>query len=188
MPDRVDALLKAARPPAPTIPAAPPAGIGRRAAGREGAFCCFFLRRFGLDWTDWVDLVDESDWGIDSWVDWTNPINVLIHHNKNHHNHTTTMQVITTVDGLRVKHGQGSFWGDLNHVETRLVYHQLLPRHLLQVRLRLSLPVRMSARLHSTWLGWVCRMDVCVLRNRACFHLLYVGFDRSTTPLIPAPV
>jgi hypothetical protein len=38
------------------------------------------------------------------------------------------------VDALRVKHGQGSFWGDLNHIETRLVYHQLLPRHLLQVR------------------------------------------------------
>lgn len=45
----------------------------------------------------------------------------------------TTKQVITTVAGLRTKHGEGSFWGDLNHVETRLVYHQLLPRHLLQV-------------------------------------------------------
>jgi len=27
---------------------------------------------------------------------------------------------------------QGTFWGDLNHIETRFVYHQLLPRHLLQ--------------------------------------------------------
>ncbi|TFJ87406.1 hypothetical protein NSK_001738 [Nannochloropsis salina CCMP1776] len=41
-------------------------------------------------------------------------------------------KLITTVDALRTRHGQGSFWGDLNHVETRYVYHQLLPRHLLQ--------------------------------------------------------
>lgn len=27
---------------------------------------------------------------------------------------------------------EGTFWGDLNHIETRFVYHQLLPRHLLQ--------------------------------------------------------
>lgn len=39
---------------------------------------------------------------------------------------------ITTVDGLRVKHGQATWWGDLNHVETRFVYHQLLPKHLLE--------------------------------------------------------
>jgi len=75
------------------------------------------------------------------------------------------MQVITTVDGLRVKHGQGSFWGDLNHVETRLVYHQLLPRHLLQVRLRLSLSVRMYVCPHACTLaglvGFVGWMDVC---------------------------
>lgn len=31
-----------------------------------------------------------------------------------------------------MKHGQATWWGDLNHIETRYVYHQLLPRQLLE--------------------------------------------------------
>lgn len=71
-------------------------------------------------------------------------------------------RIITTLDGLRWQHGRrGHWWGDLTAVETRIVYHELLPKQLLEeieanedfVRVeelaRLASEARHAARLYA---------------------------------------
>lgn len=65
--------------------------------------------------------------------------------------------VCTTVEALRQQHGQRKHWyGDLDARATRELYHELLPRHLLEddaielaERARLAVAARRAARLYA---------------------------------------
>lgn len=65
--------------------------------------------------------------------------------------------VFTTVEALRQQHGQRKHWfGDLDARATRELYHELLPRHLLEddaielaERARLAVAARRAARLYA---------------------------------------